>query len=122
MEQLRRAVDLVQGRYLDQTDMQWAIEERERLGQLYTSALEELACIYLDINELDQCLFICQRVLLHDRCNESIYQLEMQVYSALGDRASVVRRYQACRIALQEDLGLSPAQETEELYRDLTAS
>jgi LuxR family transcriptional regulator, maltose regulon positive regulatory protein len=122
IEWLQKVVDLVQSPYLNKTDAQWAVEERERLGQLYVSALEELACLYLDSNQLDRCLASCQLALLQDRCNESIYQLEMRVYAVLGDRASVVRRYQSCKAALKDDLGLFPSQETEALYRDLTAS
>jgi DNA-binding SARP family transcriptional activator len=99
----------------------WAVEERERLGQLYVSALEDLARLYLDSNQLEQCLSICQLALAQDRYNEGIYQVEMRTYAALGDRASIVRRYQASKEALQEGLGISPSQETETLYRELTA-
>jgi DNA-binding SARP family transcriptional activator len=88
---------------------------------MYVSALEELAHLYLDANQLDRCLSICQLALAQDRYNEEIYQVEMRAYAALGDRAAIVRRYQASKIALKEGLGILPSQETEALYRDLTA-
>jgi DNA-binding SARP family transcriptional activator len=44
----------------------------------------------------------------------------MRVYAALGDRASIALRYQACKAALEEELGISPSEETELLYRELT--
>jgi two-component SAPR family response regulator len=116
----RKAVDLVHGPYLSEVDAQWAAEERERLGQIYVSALEELAKLYLDSNQFDQCISICQLALAQNRYNEVIYQLEMRVYAALGDRASVARQYQACKIALEEGLGLLPSHETENIYRELT--
>ncbi len=118
---LQKAVDLVHGPYLSEVDAVWAVEERERLAQIYISALEELAQLYLDMNQLHRCLSICQLALSQDRYNEEICRLEMRAYAALGDRASIVRRYQACKAALAEGLGLSPSQETETLYRDLTA-
>jgi two-component SAPR family response regulator len=121
IESLQKAVDLVPGPYLSELDVLWAVEERERLGQLYVSALEDLARLYLDSNQLEQCLSICQLALAQDRYNEGIYQVEMRTYAALGDRASIVRRYQASKEALQEGLGISPSQETETLYRELTA-
>ena len=121
IESLQKAVDLVHGPYLSELDVLWAVEERERLGQLYVSALEDLARLYLDSNQLEQCLSICQLALAQDRYNEGIYQVEMRTYAALGDRASIVRRYQASKEALQEGLGISPSQETETLYRELTA-
>ncbi len=116
----QRAVDLVHGPYLSEVDAEWAAEERERLGQIYASALEELAKLYLDSNRLVQCLSICQLALAQNRYNEVIYQLEMRVYAALGDRVSVARQYQACKIALEEGLGLLPSHETENIYRELT--
>jgi two-component SAPR family response regulator len=120
IEWYQKAVDLVHGPYLVEVDALWAVEERERLGQLYVSALEELARLYLDSNQLERCLAICQRALAQNRYNEVIYQLEMQAYAALGDRASIVRQYQALKIALEEGLGLEPSQETETIYRELT--
>jgi len=121
IEWFQKAVDLVHGPYLSEVDANWVIEERERLGQMYVSALEELAHLYLDANQLDRCLSICQLALTQNRYNEEIYQVEMRAYAALGDRASIVRRYQASKSALEEGLGIPPSQETESLYRDLTA-
>ena len=116
----QKAVDLVHGPYLNEVDAHWVDDERERLGQIYISSLEELAKLYLDSNQLNQCLSICQLALAQNRYNEVIYQLEMRAYAALGDRASIARQYQACKIALGEGLGLLPSPETENIYRELT--
>jgi LuxR family transcriptional regulator, maltose regulon positive regulatory protein len=121
IECYQKAVDLVQGPYLNEVDTFWVIEERQRLGQMYGSALEELARLYLDSNHLERCLSVCQAALVQDRYNEVIYQVEMRAYAALGDRASIVRLYQASKVALKEGLGISPSRETEALYRELTA-
>ena len=121
IECYQKAVDLVQGPYLSEVDTNWAAEERERLGQMYVSALEELAHLYLDSNKIDQCLSICQLALAQNRYNEMIYQVEMRAFAALGDRASIARLYQVSKVALEEGLGISPSQETEALYRELTA-
>jgi two-component SAPR family response regulator len=117
---LRKAVDLVTGPYLVDVDAFWATPERERLNQVYVSALEELAQLYLETNQLDLCLKICQAALRKDPYHEVIYQLEMRAYAALGDRASLARRYQACKKALRDGLGLSPSRETELIYRELS--
>jgi LuxR family transcriptional regulator, maltose regulon positive regulatory protein len=121
MEWYQKAVDLVQGPYLSEVDALWVIAERERLGQLYDSALEELARLYLNANQLDKCLVISQTALTQNRYNELIYQFEMRAYAALGDRAAIVRCYQACKSSLKEGLGISPSPETEMLYQDLIA-
>ena len=121
IECYQKAVDLVQGPYLSEVDAYWASEERERLGQMYVSALEELAHLYLDSNQIEKCLPICQLALAQDRYNEMIYQLEMRAYAALGDRAAIARLYQASKMALEVDLGIPLSQEMEALYRELTA-
>ena len=51
---------------------------------MYTSALEELAHLYLDANQLDRCLSICQMALTQNRYNEVIYQMEMRAYCCPG--------------------------------------
>jgi ATP/maltotriose-dependent transcriptional regulator MalT len=120
IEWLQKAVDLVRGPYLSESDALWVLNERQRLEQLYVSSLEKLGHLYLNANQLDRCLAICQLALTHEPYREVIYQLEMYAYAALGDRASIVRRYRACKAVLQEGLGISPTQETESLYRELT--
>jgi len=119
IEHLRKAVDLVHGPYLADVDAEWAIPERERLWQTYGSALEELAYLYLDTGQLDDCLLTCQMALKRDRFHEAIYRIEMRAYAVLGDRSAVVRRYQACRAAMEE-LGIPLSEETEQYYRELT--
>ena len=120
IQHLQKAVDLFHGPYLADVDADWAAPERQRLGLAYISALEELAQLYLNANQLELCLSICQLVLDRDPYHEVIYQLEMRAYAALGDRASIARLYQACKATLEEGLGLSPSEETELIYRELT--
>jgi len=121
LDSYQKAVDLVQGPYLSEVDSHWANEERERLGQLYVSALEELAHLYLDRNQIEKCLSICQLALAENRYNEMIYQVQMRAYAALGDRAAIARLYQASKTVLEGDLGIPLSQEMEALYRELTA-
>ena len=120
IQHLQKAVDLFHGPYLADVDADWAATERQRLGLAYISALEELAQLYLNANQLELCLSICQLALDRDPYHEVIYQLEMRAYAALGDRASIARLYQACKATLEEGLGLSPSAETELIYRELT--
>lgn len=121
IQHLQKAVDLVQGPYLADVDANWAEPERARLGLAYDVVLEELAGLYLDSNQMPQCLSVCQIALERDRLHEAMYRFEMRAYAAMGDRASIVRRYQACKAALKEGLKLEPSEETETLFRDLTA-
>jgi LuxR family maltose regulon positive regulatory protein len=116
----RKAVDLVQGPFLEDVDAPWIMDERERLKVAYISALENLARLYLDTNQLQECLEICSRVRIQDRYNETVCQVEMRAYAAQGDRSAVARRYREYKAILSEDLGLTPSEATESIYRDLS--
>jgi two-component SAPR family response regulator len=116
----RKAINLYEGRYLSDVDDDWVLIERERLRVIYISALEDLVRLYLDTNQLLECLGVCKLAIAQDRYNETIYQLEMRAYAAQGDRASVARRYREYKTILADDLGLAPSEETESVYRELT--
>lgn len=116
----QKAVDLVRGPYLSDVDADWVTYERSRLAEAHMAALEVLARLYLNVNQLNTCISTCQLGLNLDKCNEVLYQLSMRAYAALGDRAAIARLYQVCKTALAAGLGLSPSSETEALFRELT--
>jgi two-component SAPR family response regulator len=119
IEWYQKAVDLVQGPYLSDVDASWVIYERTRLEQAYGVALDELARLYLNTNQLETCISICQRALNHNPYNEVLYQISMRAYAAIGDRVAIARLYQTCKTALDAGLRLSPSAETELLFREL---
>jgi DNA-binding SARP family transcriptional activator len=46
----------------------------------------------------------------------------MTVYDHLGNHGQVARTYQRCQQTLQAELDVSPADETEALYQELTTA
>jgi len=120
IEWYQKAVDLVQGPYLSDIDADWVTYERIRLEQSYGAALDELAGLYLNVNQLERCVSICQRGIKINPYHEILYQLSMRAYAAMGDRTAIARLYQACKITLDTELRLSPSLETEMLFRELT--
>ena len=119
IEAYQKAIDMVQGPYLGDVDADWALLERERLGQIYNAALEELSHLYLDTGQLVECLQTGQLALKQDPYNELPYQYQMRAYAALGDRPAILRVYQTCKSIFQEGLSIAPTAETERLYREL---
>lgn len=117
----RKALSLYEGEYLSDVDDDWVLIERQRLSLLYISALEELARLYLDTNQLEECLSACKKVFAKERFSETACQLEMRAYAAQGDRVSVGRRFKEYEAMIANDLGLSPSEETERVYRELTS-
>jgi LuxR family maltose regulon positive regulatory protein len=117
----QKAVDLVTGPFLDDIYADWVMIERERLNQMYLGALLTLAELLFKQAQPERALAACQRAMAHDLANETAYALSMQIYHRMGDRSSVIRTYQACKNALQRNIGLPPSNETDELYRRLIA-
>ena len=115
----RKAVELVEGPYLSDLDADWVYIERERLGRIYRSALEELAQLYLDTNQLPECLETCKMALKENRFNEAIYQVEMKAHAALGDRPAVIRLFHEYKTMVLEELNVSPSDEMNQIYQEL---
>ena len=115
----KKAVDLVQGPFLEDVYADWATPERERLSQVYLSTLLTLGDLLLKQTQTEQALVICKRALDYDVTFEAAYALSMQVYHRMGDRAAIVRTFQTCEEVMQRELGLPPSRETKELYKRL---
>jgi two-component SAPR family response regulator len=115
----RTAVDLVRGRYLEDFDSTWVLSERERLEQEYLDALISLARLQFKVGNLSQALTTCRKALAWDNCFEEAHRLMMEIHAASGDRTALARQYQRLAEILMRELGVSPSEETENLYRTL---
>jgi len=115
----RKAVDLFKGPYLDDIYFDWVIADRERLDQMYLTALTALAGLYLKQAALEEALAMCQRAVDYKPAHEPAYCLIMQVHHRNGDRAAVIQTYETCKAALRKHLSLSPSPETDALYKKL---
>lgn len=116
----QKAVDLVQGPYLNDHYSDWVIEERRRLEQIYLKTLHELADLYSKDGQLEKAINICEKAVQIDPGEEKSYQIGMKTYHKLGQRASIIRMYQRYKEVIQKQYDLQPSKEMEELYQKLT--
>ncbi len=115
------AIAVVRGRFLEDIDSTWVEADRERYRQEYMRILLSMAGLLLDRRETAEALKLCQYALAADRTLEEAHRMMMRIHAARGDRMGITRQYQACHVAMEEELGLVPSLETEVLYRELTS-
>ncbi len=115
-----KAIELVRGSYLEDFGSTWVWPERERLTQIYLSALLTLSELYQAKGQTSKALSTCQRALEYDPTSEPVYRLMMQIYYRMGDRPSIIHIYETCEKTMRRAFNLSPSSETQKLYHDLT--
>jgi len=116
MALVKEACGLYKGDYMEGSDAEWCMLDRERLRERYLDALETLANLYTEQGELHQAIKVYQNILVHDQYREPAYRGLILCYYRLGDRASAIRQYQNCAAILRDELSLSPAPETTKLF------
>lgn len=120
-EELLAALDLYAGPCLEGVYHDWAVAERERLELLYLRGLQSLMRMETRTGRLESALEAGLAVLRRDPLREDVHRAVMRLYLGTGRRAMAVRHYRRCCALLQEELGMGPMPETEDLYRAIVA-
>jgi two-component SAPR family response regulator len=113
---LAQALELYRGIYLEGIYADWCALERQRLRERYLNTLESLAGLRARQGNLQRAVEGYQQLVVEDPYREPAHRELMRCFYRLGDRAAAIRQYQVCVEILREDLGLSPAPDTEALY------
>ncbi len=116
---LQAALKFYKGPFLAGIGASWATTERERLHQCYMDSLVDLAELYLAKGQNATVLSLCQRLLKEDNCHEAAHRIAMRAHAAMGNRVLLVRQYEQCRRALQEEIKSSPSLQTQALFEEL---
>lgn len=117
----RKAIGLYRGPlFEDDGANEWYLPEQRRLKDLYGRALEGLAEIYFKLGELSEALHFGQLAIGNDPCSEAIHRLLMRCYASQHQQQLVSRQYRICIAALQDELGVTPSDETIQLFHALT--
>jgi len=118
-DMLKRSLQLYTGELLEAFYDDWTLVERERLRRLYLSSQVHLMRYYKHHGNFEESLACAQKILDQDPLREEIHREMMDLYLASGQRALAVRQYQICHQVLDIELGISPMEETQILYRQI---
>lgn len=116
----QKAVDLVQGPYLNDVYADWVMPERIRLEQVYLNSLIELVNLYQTDGQPENTIRVYEKIILIDPSNEPACQIVMQAHARMKNRAAIIHVYEACKEVLKTEFGLELSHETVELYQKLT--
>jgi len=95
----------------------WQSWQSEGLRQELAVALERLVRGYATQNNYPLALSYARRWLTVDPLHEPAHRWLIQLYAQSGQQAAALRQYAQCVDLLRTEMDLTPAPETEELYR-----
>jgi DNA-binding SARP family transcriptional activator len=111
---------LYQGGYIeDEPYSEWTQYPRTQWRRRYEQLLTNLAEAYGQNGNFRQAITQCRGLLVLDNTNETTYRLLMRCHASLGERGQALKVYYEAVEALQDELGLVPMPETEELAHQI---
>jgi DNA-binding SARP family transcriptional activator/predicted ATPase len=123
---LAEAVDLYQGDFLAGFTLrdsapfdEFQFFQTESLRRELASALERLVWGHAAGGEYEPVIGYARRWLALDPLHEPAHRCLMELYAQAGQRAAALRQYQECARILEEELGLSPSEQTTALYEQI---
>jgi len=113
------AVTVLRRPFLTGQDGEWVEARRAALVSNLVRALDCRVEALAANNELELALTHAREVVRLEPYRESAYRRLMRMLDRMGDRAEAVRVYLECEKRLKQDLGVSPSDETEAVYREI---
>ncbi len=108
--------ELLPGFYED-----WVVLERERLQAVYERRMQTALYLLTEEERWEEVLKWGERWIAFGHVPEPGYRALMTAHDALGDTSAVAEVWQRCVQALDEEIGVSPSEESRHLYKELTA-
>jgi DNA-binding SARP family transcriptional activator/tetratricopeptide (TPR) repeat protein len=125
---LRSGLDLYTGDFLAGFQVrhapefeEWRTGERDRLENLATATLLELADRYVACEQTWLAADCLERLLTLQPGREAVHRKLMRLLAASADQAAVEAAFERCRRALATHLGVEPSRETLDLWNALRA-
>jgi DNA-binding SARP family transcriptional activator len=119
---VKRAIDLYRGDFLsgftlrDSTNFDdWQFYQTDTLRRELEKALDRIIRIYSKIGEFDKAIDNGRRRLALDPLHEATHRTLMRLYAWSGQRAAAMRQYRECVRILDQELKVTPLEETTEL-------
>ncbi len=97
----------------------WQFFQAESRRRDLAGAMEQLSRTRGGRGEFEEAIAHARRWLALDPLHEPAHVWLMELYARAGQHASALRQYRTCARVLQEELGVTPLEETTRLYQTL---
>src|SRR5512139_1668722 len=94
----------------------WLTEQQEHYRRLAIRGFIALATLHEQQHDYQAALAALDRALAFDPLQEDVQRSALRVHYLAGDRTGAIRRYEALRKLLDEEMGIPPMAETRALY------
>lgn len=121
LDRIESTLEMVEGPYLPESELEWAEERRHELEVMIVNAAVDAAEVAMSLGFLERARQAATFAINRDPFCESAYCVRMRVESALGQSHAVLAEYQRLTTALAE-LGVEPTPATRQLVRELRGS
>lgn len=115
-EMLTRAIDLYRAPFLLTVEMNWVVDRREGLRQLYTQALISMGRLNKRRKDLRKALGFFLRALRETPEREDVHREVMTIYLNLDMVDDAINQYETLETMLRDTLDIGPSRETRELF------
>lgn len=116
---LRSALSSYLGVFLEGSDSDWILRERERLHCLYLRGLTLLMHDLVSILRFEEALECGREILSWDDLRETTHREVMWLYVMNGQRCEAIAQFKRLKQRLQSEIGVEPMPETQLLYRHI---
>ena len=114
------AIDLYRGDFLEKEDYYlFAVEERERLKNLYLNTMDRVISYYYKKEKYEECISYCNEALQIDLAWEKAYYYLMRSYLKLNRRSMAIKTYKRCERVLADELSVKPGENIQQIYNEL---
>ncbi|MBC7810240.1 MAG: hypothetical protein H7175_03795 [Burkholderiales bacterium] len=113
---LSRAIELYKAPFLQMVEMDWVVDRREQLKNMYAQSLIGMARICKRRNDFDSALGFFVRALKETSEREDIHREVMSIYLKQGRVEDARMQYQNLSQTLNQKLNIGPSRESRELY------
>jgi predicted ATPase/DNA-binding SARP family transcriptional activator len=112
---LTEAAELYRGELLPGRFETWVLAERQQLEERFLRTLEQLVAHCERMGDFTQALRWARRAVAADPLREEAQHALIRLLAASGKNAAARRQYQMLKRLLQDELGLSPTPEIQDL-------